>query len=508
VFTRSLQPALAEVMRAPEDAIVPVHRSVSADTETPISVFLKLRRGATAFLLESAEQDGSLGRFSFIGAAPDAVLRAGLERGTITTEQGITAYDGAPLTALRRFVGAVRPLPCGDGLPAFVGGAVGALGYDFVRSLERLPSDTPDDTGFPAAIFGRYDTVVVFDHLKQRLTVVSLVRPGRPREDGYRLATARVEQTLMALRRAPAVPAFDGMSAGGAASRLADVAREPDDAAFREAVVRAREYIHAGDAIQVVLSRRMRVPLPGDPFRLYRALRMLNPSPYMFFLEFPELAIAGASPEMLLRVGDDAAQVCPIAGTRPRGADADEDAQLEAELLADPKERAEHVMLVDLARNDLGRICAAGSVHVPRFMQVERFSHVMHLVSTATGRLAPGVDALDALAACFPAGTLSGAPKIRAAQIIDELEPARRGLYGGAVGYVGYGARSLDTCIAIRTAVIRNGVALLQTGAGIVADSLPERELAETDAKAQALLAALAAAGAARPAPRLEEVTA
>jgi anthranilate synthase component I len=244
-----------------------------------------------------------------------------------------------------------------------------------------------------------------------------------------------------------------------------------------------------------VLSRRLETPFDGDPFRLYRALRTINPSPYMFFLEFPELAIVGASPEMLLRVEGGAAQLAPIAGTRPRGADADADAALEADLLADAKERAEHVMLVDLGRNDLGRVCRAGSVHVPRFMQVERYSHVMHLVSSVTGRLAEGVDALDALAACFPAGTLSGAPKVRAMEIIEELETVRRGMYGGAIGYAGFGGRSLDTCIAIRTVVIRDGTAHLQVGAGIVADSDPHRELEETNSKARAMLAALAMAG-------------
>jgi anthranilate synthase component 1 len=273
--------------------------------------------------------------------------------------------------------------------------------------------------------------------------------------------------------------------------------RAPGDEEFLTGVTRARDYILAGDAIQVVLSRRLTLPVGGDPFRLYRALRVLNPSPYMFFLEFPEATLVGASPEMLLRSSGDAAQVCPIAGTRPRGADPDEDAALEQELLADPKERAEHVMLVDLGRNDLGRVCRPGSVHVPSLMHVERFSHVMHLVSTVTGRLREEVDPLDALAACFPAGTVSGAPKIRAMEIIEELEAVRRGPYAGAVGYVGQGGRSLDTCIAIRTIFVRGGQAHVQVGAGVVADSDPGRELAETGAKARAMLAALALAGTA-----------
>jgi anthranilate synthase component 1 len=264
---------------------------------------------------------------------------------------------------------------------------------------------------------------------------------------------------------------------------------------FLDAVRRARDYILAGDAIQVVLSRRLSVPVSGDPFRLYRALRMVSPSPYMFFLEFPEAALVGASPEMLLRVAGDVAQVSPIAGTRPRGVSTEEDAALERELSADPKERAEHVMLVDLGRNDLGRVSRPGSVHVQSLMEIERFSHVMHLVSTVTSRLRPDVDAIDALGACFPSGTVSGAPKIRAMEIIDELETVPRGPYAGAVGYVGFGAKSLDTCIAIRTIAVRSGEAHIQVGAGIVADSEPQRELAETTAKANAMLLAIALAG-------------
>jgi anthranilate synthase component I len=512
VFTGALQPSLAEVRQAPPEASVPVYRIVPADTETPISVFLKLRRGGTGFLLESAEQDGSLGRYSFIGVSPDALLRADLERGTVTTEQGIVAYEAPPLEALRQLVGSAPLHSVNAELPGFPGGVVGALGYDLARCLERLPREIPDDTGFPAALFARYNSLVIFDHLKQRLLAVSLVHPGMPREEAYHRAAVRVEQMLASLRRAPSLPAFDALGDTAHAGTLLEGAiEEPEEAAFVAAVARAREYIHAGDAIQVVLSRRLGIPFAGDPFRLYRALRILNPSPYMFFLEFPELTIVGASPEMLLRVEGGAAQVAPIAGTRPRGADADEDAALEAELLQDPKERAEHLMLVDLGRNDLGRVCRPGSVHVPRFMQVERFSHVMHLVSTVTGRLGPGIDALQALAACFPAGTLTGAPKVRAMEIIEELETVRRGAYGGAIGYVGFGGASLDTCIAIRTLVVRGGTAHLQVGAGVVADSDPERELEETAAKARAMLAALALAGAgsATPStPRLQEVPA
>jgi anthranilate synthase component I len=506
----AVQPTRAWIEAAPAGAWIPVYRAVPADTETPVSVFLKLRSGGTGFLLESAEQDGSLGRFSFVGAMPDAVLRADDRGARVTTTAGTTAVATSPLGALRQFVGTAPLHADGMEVPGFLGGVVGALGYDLGRSLENLAARIPDGAAVPVALFARYDTVVVFDHLKQQLAVVSLMPPDVPRGPAYETARDRVDATLDRLRTAPAPGWFDPSGDPADPDRLAGaVRRQPADDDFLTAVSRAREYIHAGDAIQVVLSRRLEIPFDGDPFRLYRALRTINPSPYMFFLEFPELAVVGSSPEMLLRVEGSAAQLAPIAGTRPRGAGADADAALEADLLGDAKERAEHVMLVDLGRNDLGRVCRAGSVHVPRFMQVERYSHVMHLVSSVTGRLADGVDALDALAACFPAGTLSGAPKVRAMEIIEELETVRRGLYGGAVGYAGFGGRSLDTCIAIRTVVIRDGTAHLQVGAGIVADSDPHRELEETNSKARAMLAALAmagtGAGSAGTAPRTAE---
>ena len=493
MFARTLKPSLEEVLEAPLDASIPVWRALPSDTETPISAFLKLRRGGTGFLLESAEQDGSLGRYSFIGVDPDAVLRADLDRGTVETERGITAYEGTPIAALRELVGNAPVHYTSADLPGFVGGAVGALGYDLVRAFEELPSLLSDPTPFPAALFARYATMLVFDHLKQRMLVVSVIGPGVEREEGYRRASARVEEVVATLRRAAPPPPFDAVGSLENADRLlSDAEREPDDEAFKKGVARAREYIRAGDCIQVVLSRRLTLSMSGDPFRLYRALRVLNPSPYMFFLEFPEVALVGASPEMLLRASGDAAQVCPIAGTRPRGSDPDEDAAMEADLRADPKERAEHVMLVDLGRNDLGRVCRPGTVHVPSLMQVERYSHVMHLVSSVTGRLKDDVDPLDALTASFPAGTVSGAPKIRAMEIIEELESTRRGAYAGAIGYIGFGGGSLDTCIAIRTIVIQGGRAHIQAGAGIVADSEPQRELEETTAKARAMLCAVA----------------
>ena len=488
---------IARALSAPLDAVVPVTCELTADTETPVSAFLKLRRGGTAFLLESGERDGRLGRYSFIGATPEAVLRAALDRGTVTTESEVRAYRGSPLDAVREFAGTatvVRQEPADDGeppLPRFLGGLVGAFGFDLVRSLERLPTVLPDDTGFPAAIFARYHTVLAFDHLRQRLLGISLLPPAgavAERKAGLARAAARLEAVVDALRRGAAPAAALAPRVG----RPPAMQAVPDDHRFRAAVAEVREQIRAGEAIQVVLSRRLDTAFDGDPFDVYRALRTVSPTPYMFYLEFPEVALAGCSPEMLLRIEGEDAQVSPIAGTRPRGGDAAADTANEADLLADAKERAEHVMLVDLGRNDLGRVCRPGTVTVSQLMEAERFSHVMHLVSVVTGRLREGVDALEAFAACFPAGTVSGAPRVRALQLIEELETIRRGSYAGAIANIAPGARELDACITIRTAVVRRGRLSVQVGAGIVADSVPERELAETNAKARAMLAALA----------------
>jgi anthranilate synthase component I len=520
----ALRSALQEaVLAAPLDAVVPVWRSLSSDTETPVSAYLKLRRGGTGFLLESGERDGRLGRFSFVGSSPDALLRGDLDRGTVATEGGVTAYRGSPMEGVRRMAGEAAvwrgggPLGSSEpglrswgvgaaGLPGFLGGLVGAFGYDLSRTLERLPLEIPDDTGFPAALFARYQTVLAFDHARQRMTAVSLL-PAAPdvpsRLESLRRAEGRMEGVLDALRRGRAPAALEPAGGGargagtleGGGSGRKGTGWVPENETFLASVAEAVRQIRAGEAIQVVLSRRLEAGFHGDPFDLYRALRSVSPAPYMFFLEFPEVALAGSSPEMLVRVEGDAAQVSPIAGTRRRGEDPEEDARLEAELRVDAKERAEHVMLVDLGRNDLGRVCRPGSVHVPRLMEVERFSHVMHLVSVVTGRLREDVDALDAFAACFPAGTVAGAPKIRAMELIEELETVRRGAYAGAVAHIAPGAAALDACITIRTMVIRRGRVLVQAGAGVVNASIPERELAETEEKAHALLAALELAG-------------
>jgi anthranilate synthase component 1 len=367
------------------------------------------------------------------------------------------------------------------GLPRFTGGAVGYLSYDAARLFERLPDRHPQD-GRPLASFSIYHSLVAFDHVRQVLVLIADAEPGR------RAAFERAQEVLDAFEE-------DLRSLRPPAARAPSPAAAVEDSladgpAYEEAVRRAKEYIAAGDIFQVVLSRQRTVPCASDPFAVYRALRMVNPSPYMFFLKEGATAVAGASPEMLVRVEGRRVETRPLAGTRPRGATAEEDAQREKELLADEKERAEHLMLVDLGRNDLGRVCRFGSVSVPELMRIERYSHVAHIMSSVVGELAPDQDAMDALVATFPAGTLSGAPKIRAMEIIDELEPVRRGVYGGTLGYFDLRGNA-DFCIAIRTLLIEDGRATVQAGAGIVADSDPAAELSETEAKAGAMMEAL-----------------
>jgi anthranilate synthase component 1 len=408
------------------------------------------------------------------------------------------ATDQAPLDhiagTMRRYPPVTLP-----GLPRFTGGAVGYIGYDVVRSLERLPNAPRDDRDLPDAVVMVADTVLVLDNLYNRATVIANVEVGPGMDRGaltalHAAATARIDDWLtrlagpsplgaLTIPQSPPIPAHTSPTA---------------DLEYQEGVRRIQEYIAAGDTFQTVLSRRLDLDAP-DPFLTYRYLRALNPAPYLYFLHCDDLHVVGSSPEVLLRVEDGELTVRPIAGTRPRGTTPEEDQRLQAELEADPKERAEHLMLVDLGRNDVGRVAQFGSVRVTTFMTVERYSHVMHLVSEVRGTLRPELDALAALAACFPAGTVSGAPKVRAMEIIDELEPVRRGPYAGAVGYVAWGARTLDTAIAIRTVVMRDDRAWVQAGAGVVADSDPAAEFRETEAKARAVLAALGLAGRRAP---------
>ena len=452
--------------------LVPVYREVPGDLLTPVSAFLALQaRSERAFLLESVVGGERLARYSFLGRDPVDTLEVH-GRGADLRE------------ALRAHLG--RPAAIVPGLPRFTGGAVGYLTYDAVRLFERVP-DRHAAAELPLASFSFYRSLVAFDHALQRIVLIADAEPGS------RGAFERAQEVLDGLEAD-----LDRPRAPGTAMRPFEAASTLGDGAdFRVAVARAKEYIAAGDIFQVVLSRRQAVECPADPFTVYRALRMVNPSPYMYFLKDGNTAIAGASPEMLVRVENGRVETRPIAGTRPRGATPEEDERLAAEMLADEKERAEHLMLVDLGRNDLGRVCRFGSVTVPEFMKVERYSHVMHLVSSVVGDLAPGKDALDALVAAFPAGTLSGAPKIRAMEIIDELEPVGRGLYGGALGYIDLRG-TLDFCIAIRTVLLEGGRATVQAGAGIVADSDPEAERRETEAKAGAMLEAVRLAGSLR----------
>jgi len=475
-------PALAR-----QGNIIPLCREIPADLLTPVLAYLRIAPGARhPFLLESVEGGETVARYSFLGRDPSSVVRSRVESG---------AAEGGPLETLRQ---AVRPhhavrLP---DLPRFAGGAVGYLSYDVARLVERLPQRVPDDLGVPDVLFGIYDTVLAFDHPRQRIQIVSNIRTGDGPAAGPRGLAARYREArrrIEALERMLLRPVRAPRARRGRRGRWSASISEPR---YKETVRRAQEYIRAGDVFQVVLSQRFERRAAAPPFSIYRALRRINPSPYMYFLDFGEVTLAGASPEMLVRVEGDRIRTRPIAGTRPRGRDEAEDARLEEELRADPKERAEHVMLVDLGRNDLGRVSRAGSVAVGRFMTVERYSHVMHLVSEVGGRLRPDRDAFDGLLACFPAGTVSGAPKVRAMEIIEELETTRRGPYAGAVGYVDFSG-TLDSCITIRTMVMADGVAHVQAGAGIVADSVPEREHRECVSKARALIDAIEGAEAA-----------
>ena len=472
-------PSLASVRElAREHNLIPLHQTFIDDVQTPVSAFLKLRDSREpCFLLESADQ-GRVGRYSFIGWRPRRVLRWSLG------DPG-DPYELAARELARNVVPADPAL---EGLPPFAGGAVGVFAYDLVRAVEPLGEPNPDPIGVPDLALMMTDALVVFDHLKHTVTVVANVYADA--DDEIDAAYGRAADTIAEVRwrlegplpRPPQRPARDRV----APEFQSNMSR----AAFEGMVARIIEYIYAGDAFQVVPSQRWSAPVPVEAFSIYRGLRAVNPSPYMYFLDFGDFEIAGASPEPLITVAGRRVATRPIAGTRPRGATVEEDRRMADELLADEKERAEHVMLVDLGRNDLGRVCRYGSVEVESFMAVENYSHVMHIVSSVVGELRPGVGALDALRSVLPAGTLSGAPKVRAMQIIDELEPVKRGGYGGAIGWVSY-TGELDTCIHIRTVVVKDGVAHVQAGGGTVADAKPAYEFAESVAKSRAVMQAI-----------------
>ena len=466
--------------------LIPVYREIMADMDTPVTAFKKLDDGRFSFLLESIEGGEKWARYSFLGSSPSLIIRSKgkeveiIENGVISK---LTAED--PLGCIREILARFTPVEV-EGLPRFFGGAVGYLGYDMVRHFERLPSEKPTLIDTYDAYFLVTDTIVIFDNVRQKIKVVSnahLDGETTP-EHAYATATEKIETIIARLRKPLKIE--NSRAATKNVQLRSNVARED----FEAAVEKAKEYVRSGDIIQVVLSQRFSGDLSADPLDIYRVLRTLNPSPYMFFLRLDDTVLAGASPEVMVRKEGDRVELRPIAGTRPRGATAEEDARLAEELLADPKERAEHVMLVDLGRNDLGRVCATSSVKVSELMLIERYSHVMHIVSNVQGQLKAGQDAFDLVRATFPAGTLSGAPKVRAMEIIDELEPVRRETYGGAVGYFSFSG-NMDLAIAIRTLVIKDGKVHLQAGAGIVADSDPAAEWQETVNKGMAVMKAI-----------------
>ncbi len=495
---RSLIPGLPDARRlAREYDVVPLYAEFIGDLETPISAALKFADEENVFLLESAEAAERFGRYSFLSFDPKRTLsyKGGLY--TVVDADGVREVAAKdPFSGLAGLIGkkSVAPLP---NLPAFVGGAVGYFSYDAVRYLEKLPDAPPDELQVPEAYFAVTDTLVVFDHLRHKVLVISLVDTTSLRDvegEGFAAAYRRAADDIRRVTERLAAPTVHRALPSGDGAGF-EISSNFTRAAYEEAVEKAKEYIRAGDAFQIVPSQRFFAEIGDlDPFLLYRGLRTVNPSPYMTYLKLGDLALVGASPEPLVRVEDRRVMTRPIAGTRRRGATPEEDALLAEELLADAKERAEHVMLVDLGRNDLGRVAKTGTVGLENFMQVERYSHVMHIASTVEGELREEYTALDALAAAFPAGTVSGAPKVRAMEIIDELEPTRRGPYAGATGYYGVDGR-LDTCITLRTALLKGDRAYFQAGAGVVADSVPSLEYEETRNKAGAMVRALEVAG-------------
>ncbi len=481
-------PSLEEFCRLSEDGnLIPVYREILADMETPVSAFRKIDNGQTSFLLESIEGGEKWARYSFLGSGSWKMFRSRGRSFEILDGDRIIRNGEVddPLQELESFLAPFKPVQLPE-LPRFFGGAVGYLGYDMVRFIEDLPDLKPREVNTFDACFVLTDQLLIFDNRRQKIKVVSNVHleSGVDPSVAWMRATAEIEALIEKLRHP--LPRRIASTHGGEVELSPNFSR--DD--FLLAVEKCKEYVRAGDIIQVVLSQRFSGELSSDPFDIYRALRTINPSPYMFFLRFGETLVIGASPEVLVRKEGEKVEVRPIAGTRPRGATPDEDLRLESELLADPKECAEHIMLVDLGRNDLGRVCRTGTVEVSELMVVERYSHVMHIVSNVRGELDAEQDAFDVFRATFPAGTLSGAPKIRAMQIIEELEPSRREIYGGAVGYFSYSG-NMDMAIAIRTLVVQGDWVHLQAGAGIVADSDPEAEYQETINKARGVLKAL-----------------
>ncbi len=483
--------------KSSEGNLIPVYREILADRLTPVSAFEAIAGEGYAFLLESVEGGERLARYSFLGADPFLVLRG--KGATVTITEGRRSHTSvlAPgddlLTVLKDLMGRYHLVPV-EGLPRFCGGAVGYLAYDMVRFFERLPETTVDDLDIDDGCLLFTDSLLIFDHVKHRIKVLCNARIAGDPDAAYDAAIARIETLIQQLKAPPLLSA--PVKSGGEDPSPLKVESNLTQERYEAIVRRCKEYIAAGDAFQIVPSQRFKITYHARPFEIYRALRSINPSPYMYYLALGDKYIVGSSPEILVTVERDRVRVRPIAGTRRRGADEVEDAALEAELLADEKERAEHIMLVDLGRNDVGRVSEYGTVKVDELMVIERYSHVMHIVSNVSGRLSPDRDVFDVLRACFPAGTVSGAPKVRAMEIIEEMEPTRRGVYAGAVGYFSF-TGDMDTAIAIRTVLLKDGTAYVQAGGGVVADSNPTTEYQESCNKAKAVIHAfeLAEAG-------------
>jgi len=470
-----------------EGNLIPVYREILADMDTPVSAYRKLGDNPYSFLFESVVGGEKWARYSFLGCEPSLIFRSKGKNVEIIEGGKMRALEAKtdPLDALKELMARYRPVKL-DGLPRFSGGAVGYLGYDMVRFFEELPDSTDDDLDLPDSLFMLADTIVVFDNVSQKIKVVSnAYTEGVGLAEAYEKAVARVEEVIRRLKTP--LTASEGKVPGAQGHT---VSSNFEKEAFKAIVEKAKEYIRAGDIFQVVLSQRFEVENEAEPFELYRAIRSLNPSPYMFLLNLDGISMVGSSPEVLVRVEEGEITLRPIAGTRMRGKTEEEDLALEKDLLADPKERAEHIMLVDLGRNDVGRVSETGSVVPDELMIIERYSHVMHIVSNVRGRLKKGLDAYSVLRACFPAGTVSGAPKVRAMEIIDELEPTKRGPYAGAVGYFSFSG-NMDICITIRTILLKGNKAYVQAGAGIVAYSDAESEYTETVNKAQGMIRAL-----------------
>ena len=480
------------IRRAQRGNMTPVYKEILADMETPVSAFKKIARGEYSFLLESVEGGERMARFSFLGSGTDLVIKSKGAKVEITRGGKAEELQLEPghdvLEVLKHELGSLNYVP-DPNLPKFCGGAVGFIGYDMVRFFEDLPDSTTDDLNLPDCLLIFTDTLLIFDHVRHRIRVVCNARIDGDPEGAYEKAVSKIDELAERLRQPLPAPSSRPSTPNSKLSITSNFTQEE----YEKAVLRCKEYIAAGDVIQVVPSQRFQTKVTADPFDVYRALRSLNPSPYMYYLSYGDTKLIGSSPEILVTEERGNVTVRPIAGTRPRGKTVEEDQALEKELLKDEKERAEHIMLVDLGRNDIGRVSRYGSVTVDELMVIERYSHVMHIVSSVSGRLRVDKDQFDLLRATFPAGTVSGAPKIRAMQIIDEVEPTRRGTYAGAIGYFSYSG-DMDTCITIRTILMQGDTAYVQAGGGVVADSDPTKEYQETQNKAMAMIKALTAA--------------